>query len=58
MREPTKDGSLSGLLSNRFFMIDRKREGDELKEEFKVLGSTGNVRCLGKGSRRYLNQCS
>ena len=39
-------------------MIDRKREGDELKEEFKVLGSTGNVRCLGKGSRRYLNQCS
>jgi len=29
--------------SQRFFMIDRKREGDELKEEFKVLGSTGNV---------------
>jgi hypothetical protein len=25
-------------------MIDRRREGDELHEEFKVLGSTGNVR--------------
>ncbi|KAF8269321.1 hypothetical protein EI94DRAFT_1574532 [Lactarius quietus] len=29
--------------SQRFFMIDRKREGEELSEEFKVLGSTGNV---------------
>jgi hypothetical protein len=28
----------------RFFMIDRIREGEELCEEFKVLGSTGNVR--------------
>lgn len=28
----------------RFFMIDRRREGEELCEEFKVLGSTGNVR--------------
>ena len=28
----------------RFFMIDRRREGEELSEEFKVLGSTGNVR--------------
>ena len=27
----------------RFFMIDREREGNELKEEFSVLGSTGNV---------------
>ena len=27
----------------RFFMIDRKREGKELREEFSVLGSTGNV---------------
>lgn len=27
-------------------MIDRRREGDELREEFKVLGSTGNVRCF------------
>jgi hypothetical protein len=27
----------------RFFMIDRMRENGELKEEFKVLGSTGNV---------------
>lgn len=31
-------------LSDRFFMIDRRREGDEPCEEFKVLGSTGNVR--------------
>ncbi len=30
--------------STRFFMIDRRREGEELCEEFKVLGSTGNVR--------------
>ena len=28
----------------RFFMVDRMREGDELREEFSVLGSTGNVR--------------
>jgi hypothetical protein len=28
----------------RFFMINRRREGEELCEEFKVLGSTGNVR--------------
>jgi hypothetical protein len=28
----------------RFFMIDRRREGEKLCEEFKVLGSTGNVR--------------
>lgn len=27
------------------FMIERSRDGDELKETFKVLGSTGNV-CL------------
>ena len=27
----------------RFFMVDRKRNGNELREEFKVLGSTGNV---------------
>lgn len=27
-------------------MIDRERDGDELKETFKVLGSTGNVRGL------------
>ena len=27
----------------RFFMIDRHRDGGELKEEFSVLGSTGNV---------------
>jgi hypothetical protein len=24
-------------------MIDRQRDGDELREEFRVLGSTGNV---------------
>ena len=28
----------------RFFMIDRSRIGSELREEFSVLGSTGNVR--------------
>jgi hypothetical protein len=27
----------------RFFMIDRKRVGGALREEFNVLGSTGNV---------------
>ncbi|KAH8997593.1 hypothetical protein EDB92DRAFT_1447818 [Lactarius akahatsu] len=31
------------VMSQRFFMIDRRREGNELREEFKVLGSTGNV---------------
>jgi hypothetical protein len=25
-------------------MVERKRSGDELREEFSVLGSTGNVR--------------
>ena len=25
-------------------MIDRRREGNELSEDFSVLGSTGNVR--------------
>jgi hypothetical protein len=44
VREPTKDRNLSEQLSNRFFMVARTREGDELREEFKVLGSTGNVR--------------
>lgn len=24
-------------------MIDRRREGDELREQFSILGSTGNV---------------
>ncbi|TBU65607.1 hypothetical protein BD310DRAFT_943167 [Dichomitus squalens] len=27
----------------RFYMIDRRRQGNELREEFSVLGSTGNV---------------
>ena len=27
-------------------MIDRRREGDKPFEEFKVLGSTGNVRII------------
>jgi len=31
------------VMSQRFFMIHRRREGDEPCEEFKVLGSTGNV---------------
>jgi hypothetical protein len=25
-------------------MVDRRRDADELREEFSVLGSTGNVR--------------
>lgn len=32
----------------RFFLIDRERNGDELREVFKVLGSTGNV-CIFNG---------
>jgi hypothetical protein len=35
-----EDGS---TLSLRFFMVARSREGDELREQFSVLGSTGNV---------------
>ncbi|KAF7327866.1 hypothetical protein MKEN_00366500 [Mycena kentingensis (nom. inval.)] len=31
------------VMSQRFFMVDRVREGDALVEEFKVLGSTGNI---------------
>ncbi|KAJ8594642.1 hypothetical protein M405DRAFT_470179 [Rhizopogon salebrosus TDB-379] len=31
------------VMSQRFFMVERKRSGDELREEFSVLGSTGNV---------------
>jgi len=38
-----QQGSSWLLTSHRFFMIDRKREDHELKEEFKVLGSTANV---------------
>ncbi|KAI0673012.1 hypothetical protein C8Q78DRAFT_969499 [Trametes maxima] len=31
------------VMGQRFFMIDRSRQGTELREEFSVLGSTGNV---------------
>ncbi|KAA1468285.1 hypothetical protein DENSPDRAFT_833540 [Dentipellis sp. KUC8613] len=31
------------VMSQRFFMLDRQRNGQELKETFSVLGSTGNV---------------
>ncbi|KAJ6533770.1 hypothetical protein DFH09DRAFT_1043726 [Mycena vulgaris] len=31
------------VMSQRFFMVDRKRFEGELKEEFQVLGSTGNI---------------
>ncbi|KAH7916076.1 hypothetical protein BJ138DRAFT_1076281 [Hygrophoropsis aurantiaca] len=31
------------VMSQRFFMIDRARNGNDLCETFKVLGSTGNV---------------
>ncbi|KAK0213389.1 hypothetical protein DFS33DRAFT_121896 [Desarmillaria ectypa] len=34
---------LNRVIEQRFFMIDRERDGDDLKETFKVLGSTGNV---------------
>ncbi|KZT69892.1 hypothetical protein DAEQUDRAFT_726214 [Daedalea quercina L-15889] len=34
---------LDRVISQRFFLIDRHRNGDELREEFSVLGSTGNV---------------
>lgn len=34
---------LERVQTQRFFMVDRKRNGDELREEFQVLGSTGNV---------------
>ncbi|KAI0332129.1 hypothetical protein GY45DRAFT_1247526 [Cubamyces sp. BRFM 1775] len=31
------------VMEQRFYMIDRTRNGTELREEFKVLGSTGNI---------------
>jgi len=31
------------VMSQRFFMVGRSRDGNELREEFSVLGSTGNV---------------
>ncbi|KAL4068101.1 hypothetical protein J3A83DRAFT_4359910 [Scleroderma citrinum] len=31
------------VMSQRFFMINRRREPNKLREEFSVLGSTGNV---------------
>lgn len=31
------------VMSQRFFMIDRQRNSEDLREVFKVLGSTGNV---------------
>ncbi|KAJ6468239.1 hypothetical protein C8R45DRAFT_1018007 [Mycena sanguinolenta] len=31
------------VMTQRFFMVDRQRIEGELKEEFKVLGSTGNI---------------
>ncbi|KIY52139.1 hypothetical protein FISHEDRAFT_12462, partial [Fistulina hepatica ATCC 64428] len=31
------------VLSQRFYMVERRREGNALKEEFNVLGSTGNI---------------
>lgn len=34
---------LERVKSQRFYMIGRERTGNELKETFKVLGSTGNV---------------
>lgn len=34
---------LDRVIAQRFFMVNRRREGNELREEFSVLGSTGNV---------------
>ncbi|THG97957.1 hypothetical protein EW026_g4159 [Hermanssonia centrifuga] len=34
---------LERVNQQRFFMVDRTRNGKELKEEFQVLGSTGNI---------------
>ncbi|KZO97068.1 hypothetical protein CALVIDRAFT_454547, partial [Calocera viscosa TUFC12733] len=31
------------VLTQRFYLVDRERDGDELRETFKVLGSTGNI---------------
>jgi hypothetical protein len=36
-------GETTLMCGARFFMVDRRRNGDELREEFSVLGSTGNV---------------
>lgn len=40
-------------------MVDRKRTGDELREEFSVLGSTGNVSALlfGRLTRLHQHRC-
>ena len=38
-------------------MIDRNRNGDELKEEFSVLGSTGNVRRFISREINHLTFC-
>lgn len=43
---------------HRFFMIDRKRVGTELKEEFSVLGSTGNVRTIIRTRKETKNLTS
>ncbi|KIP11425.1 hypothetical protein PHLGIDRAFT_474436 [Phlebiopsis gigantea 11061_1 CR5-6] len=34
---------LARVIEQRFFLVDRKRTGQELREEFQVLGTTGNV---------------
>ncbi|KAI5824771.1 hypothetical protein K523DRAFT_342779 [Schizophyllum commune Tattone D] len=34
---------LERVLSQRFYMVDRRRNDGELREQFSVLGSTGNV---------------
>lgn len=44
----------SSFAPYRFFMVDRKRNGQDLREEFQVLGSTGNVSAVldASGARR------
>lgn len=44
------------LTINRFFMVDRKRLNGQLREEFQVLGSTGNVSLPGFQDMQWLSQ--
>ena len=43
VKQSVYDVYIDATLFTSFFMIDRKREGTDLHEEFSVLGSTGNV---------------
>ncbi|KIK07088.1 hypothetical protein K443DRAFT_673661 [Laccaria amethystina LaAM-08-1] len=43
------------VMSQRFFMIERRRNGGELQEEFSVLGSTSNVYTVTIGRKPKCN---